>query len=367
MSILQKIGAIATLIAAIYFCPFARADGDALPDRITRIQAVSWSPDGVQFVISTNRGFEAEEANSDNRISYLWLVDVNGKNLKQITFAGRDEQGKPIHYLDKNPRWSPNGKQIAFDSDRGETHYDDPEDRLRQIFLCNNDGTNPHQISAGQGWINNEQPSWNPSGKQLAWLTDRNASADIMLADWQGKEIGYLSADPKIKEYYPSWSKDGTTIAFMASPQDNTPLIHIYTRKLESYKTQKENGKFINPLSLQPTELVAFKSWYGMVGICSPTDDKMAFVQGQNPTDIWLINLDGTGLRRVTDLPKQDLGANYFSPPTWSPKGDKIAFTYVSKRTNSPDAVEDGIYICNIADGLITEVSIQPHTTPPFK
>lgn len=352
----KKICAVFLLLVTTFICPYAEADGpDALPERVTRIHGLSWSPDGTQFVIATNRGVEKEEVKLESKVSYLWLVGVDGKNLKQITFSGKDEQGKVVHYLDRNPRWSPNGKQIVFDSDRGEVRYDNPKERLTQIFLCEADGTNLHQISKGQGWVNNKQPSWHPNGQLLAWVTDRNASADVLLTDLAGKEIRYLSADSKQREYYPSWSKDGNAIAFMVQPQyGDLPALGIYKRSMNQVKEEE----IANPLSLKPQELVSVNSWYGLIGICSPTNDTLGFVRGENPTDIWIVNLDRTGLRRVTDLQKQDLGANYLSPPTWSPKGDKIAFIYVSKRTESPDAVEDEIYICNIKDGSITEVSI---------
>lgn len=315
--------------------------------RRTHVHNLAWSPDGGEFVFSSNRGYE----NIKSKACYLWRVGVNGKGLRQITFPFKDKKGKMIHYNDRNPQWSPDGKLIAFDSDRGETRSGQTQQRLKQIFVCDPDGKSQRQLSSGQGWINNEQPAWHPDGKHLAWVTDRNASADLLLATVEGQELHYLSLDPKMAEYYPSWSSDGKHIAFMAKQErtQNPPPLNICSRAVSIEK--KTQTTKLQRLVTEPDE-------FGMIGICSPMTKNLAFIKHDSSRgeDIWLINLDGTRLRRLTNLIKQGVGADYFVRPTWSPKGDRIAFVFTSQRTKLPDLFEDGIWICTIANGSIKEV-----------
>jgi hypothetical protein len=65
------------------------------------ITGPSWSPDGTRLVFSGNRG----------GITDLYIVNVDGKDLKQLT---NDVYG------DLQPQWSPDGRRIAFATDRGE-------------------------------------------------------------------------------------------------------------------------------------------------------------------------------------------------------------------------------------------------------
>ena len=60
------------------------------------------------------------------------------------------------------PAWSPNGKQIAFVSDR---------DGDYEIFVMNADGTGVTQLTYNDDW--DESPAWSPNGKQIAFGSDR--------------------------------------------------------------------------------------------------------------------------------------------------------------------------------------------------
>lgn len=263
--------------------------------RETLIRSLAWSPDGKEFVFATNRGYEPL-LKEGIKAYYLWRVGVDGKSIKQITFPGKDEQGKLVHYTDNNPQWSPDGSKIVFDSDRGEVRHDDPNERLRQIFVCDADGKQLKQLSNGQGWINNVQPSYHPDGKHLAWVTDRNAGTDILLTTVDGKEIRYLAITANLREFYPSWSSDGQHIAFMAQKQytREPAALSIYVRGT------KEEEK---PQTTKPTIITNTANDFGLVHSCSPAQNVVAFIKDEKgQSDLWQMNLDGTGLRRITNL-----------------------------------------------------------------
>ncbi len=71
---------------------------------------------------------------------------------------------------DENPRWSPDGRQIAFSSDRsGHDH----------IWIMTSDGESPTQVTfdPGDDWF----PSWSPDGTRLAYTHSENGISDIWI------------------------------------------------------------------------------------------------------------------------------------------------------------------------------------------
>ena len=122
----------------------------------------------------------------------------------------------------------------------------------------------------------------------------------------------------------PSWSDDARAIAYSAYRGNGTPeilLSFITTGVLQNLtKGRLRDGSYLP--------------------VFSPDGKRIAFsatAEGAASQDIYVINTDGTNLRRVTTHPDID------TTPTWSPSGTQIAFT--SNRTGRPQ-----IYITN-ADG----------------
>jgi Tol biopolymer transport system component len=164
------------------------------------ITGPSWSPDGQRLVFSGNRG----------GITDLYIVDLEGKNLKRLTYDV---------YGDLQPQWSPDGKTIAFASDRGEganlallrfPHW--------RIALLNVESGALDVIPNQQGL--NTNPQWAPDGKSLAFVSDRTGIANVFLYDMEAREHYQLTnvagAISAITEYSPSisWARGADRLAF---------------------------------------------------------------------------------------------------------------------------------------------------------
>ncbi|HEY1763519.1 MAG TPA: S9 family peptidase [Opitutaceae bacterium] len=116
--------------------------------RIRRITDPQVSPDGrrIAFVVSDVHMSE------NNTSSCLWVVSAEGgEQPHQLTRTGRH---------DSHPRWSPDGRWIAFESDRDAGH---------QIWLLPVDGGESRRVtslstSAGQ-------PTWSRDGRRLAFVS----------------------------------------------------------------------------------------------------------------------------------------------------------------------------------------------------
>jgi dipeptidyl aminopeptidase/acylaminoacyl peptidase len=159
--------------------------------------------------------------------SQIWLCDIDGGNRRQLTFAGK---------RNSNPRWSPNGKTIAFTSDRVEKSG---------IFLLPIDGGDPRELACHQQAIGDL--AWSPDGSLIAYVTAfdpenpdetprkngepprvrstrridykqdnrgylNDVRSQIFLVDVATGERRMLTKEP-VDHNYPQWSPDGKTIA----------------------------------------------------------------------------------------------------------------------------------------------------------
>ena len=156
-----------------------------------------------------------EDVNRIPQNEEIIVVDANRTHPRNIT-------NNPAK--DASPAWSPDGRQIAFASNRIR------EDEPRDIFIMDADGSNVRQLV--YGW----QPSWSPDGKRIAFASNvdsPNGWWDIYLVDTDGRNRRRLTNDRET-DRTPAWSPDGRQIAFQRGAEiavmksDGTDL-HILT------------------------------------------------------------------------------------------------------------------------------------------
>ena len=167
-----------------------------LTDLPKDVEGMDWSPDGRRLVVVSSAGSTEPERKPErkpedgpapdtrlidtlgyqyngagfvnDRFSRLFLVDAETGAAEPLT--------RGDHH-DGDPRWSPDGRQVAFVSDR----HPNPDLNWRSdIYVVDARGGAPRQVSTGRGRQGWGQPAWSPDGRWIAAIGAR---------DWRRGEL----------------------------------------------------------------------------------------------------------------------------------------------------------------------------------
>jgi dipeptidyl aminopeptidase/acylaminoacyl peptidase len=154
----------------------------------------------------------------DDRRTHLWLVEMNSGSAKQIT-EGDD-------WNDSDPQWSPDGTRLAFVSNRTGKEYE--ENRNSDVWVISAEGGKLTKISDHDEADN--QPRWSPDGKWIAFtgeIRDRD-HPKIYLAPSTGGAPSVLAANGL--DLIPNalrWSDDGKSIYFETGVKGEIQIFRV--------------------------------------------------------------------------------------------------------------------------------------------
>lgn len=165
----------------------------------------SWSADSQKIAFG---GPDEDQSMAD-----IFIVDVNSGEI--TNWAGNSAR------RDENPVYSPDGKKIAFVSDRTEG-----SNELDKIYVANADGSQVQLVAPedpGNAFLEHSGPAWSPDGKQIAFYIFNPISEapddyknGIYLMNADGSSLRLLYEIPELWYDPPSpvWSPDGTMLVF---------------------------------------------------------------------------------------------------------------------------------------------------------
>jgi len=176
-----------------------------------------WVIDRLQFKLD-------EVGYLDRRRTHLYVFDLAAKALTQITSGDYD---------DSEPAWSPDGKFLAFTSNRSTPDPDATYDQNIWVVAANNSDKGAHlaQITSNPGA--DSSPAWSPDGKWIAYVTQLDphlfdyATKHLAVAPAIGGEAKVLTLALDRMVTRPRFSPDGNFIYFIADDDGTQNLCRI--------------------------------------------------------------------------------------------------------------------------------------------
>jgi dipeptidyl aminopeptidase/acylaminoacyl peptidase len=294
------------------------------------------SPDGKQIIFTRTW----VDKMKDQYRSNLWIVDIDGTRIRELTSGARN---------DSSPVWSPDGKRIAFLSDRDGTN------QLHVMWLDTREMAQLTHLERAPGNL-----KWSPDGKQIAFTSfapDNDPVLSVKLperprgAEWAKPPVivdrlswaadgrgplpkgnthifvidATLGGTPlqitsgKYNHTGIDWSPDGRKIYFSAIRKPEAEYLRndgeIYSADLATLEIKQltdRKGPDSNPIVSPDGKYIAYVGY----------DDKM---YTNHVASLYLMNINGSGKRTLaTDLPSSPRNIN------WLPAGN-IYFTSESK------------------------------------
>ena len=135
--------------------PEAPAGRSTTWPRCARSRDPQVSPDGkwVAYVVGT------QDAEKDKRDSDLWMVSWDGKEQVRLTSSAETSESAP--------RWSPDGRYLAFLSARGD---EDEKKKGAQVWLLDRQGGEAQKLTDIKGGVSDY--AWSPDGKRLCLVVN---------------------------------------------------------------------------------------------------------------------------------------------------------------------------------------------------
>jgi dipeptidyl aminopeptidase/acylaminoacyl peptidase len=212
----------------------------------------SWAPDGRRFVI----GASVTPLLRDNRRD-IYIVDVESATAEKISSNfGSDTQ----------PRWSPDGKTIAWTADpyAGPPVADGtaPGVVLQSRLMLHNVETKvTRDVSAGTFDTDAGAPQWTAEGNRVLFLSGKRAYNEAFAFDLTTGAYSQLSTRRTIQGS--SLSKDGRTIVVSMDAPDGASEIYATDPRFSAFRKLTDTNPQIDALALGETEVVTWKSTDG--------------------------------------------------------------------------------------------------------
>lgn len=185
------------------------------------------------------------------------------------------------------PDWAPDGRRLALRRDG-------------IIHVVNADGSGLTSLG-----VLGDEPSWSPDGTMIAFVVNEDEDYNIFRMRADGTDVVRLTDSPQV-DHYPDWSPDGTSIVFIRRGR-TTPQLQA------EIMLMSPDGSGVRALGRQGGN----PAW-------SPDGSRIAFTgSSPNRMDVYVMDSDGSNVTNLTAGHGEVV--SYY--PTWSPDGRRIAYS----------------------------------------
>ncbi|MDQ7843656.1 MAG: S9 family peptidase [Armatimonadota bacterium] len=327
------------------------------------------SPDG-RWVVYVQKVADRE---ADTYRSHLWIVPLEGGPARQFTAGG---------HQDSLPRWSPDGRRIAFLSDRGAAAAEPGARKPKQIYVIPVDGGEATAVTTGNR--NPTDLAWSPDGRWIAFAGKPEGSRDdksdvkvitrvrykfdgegywdgrykhIFVVPAEGGEVRQIT-DGEFDHSDPAWSPDGRWIACVANRSDDADYTNV--TDIWVFPSAGGEGRRLT-FSVGPC---AMPAW-------SPDGARIAYLGHDNEamsatnTRLWIAPLAGGSPVCVTAGLDRSLAHHIITDmrahprvgrPVWLPDGRAVLVLVAEGATNQLARVEVSSGAVTVLTGIRREI-----------
>lgn len=276
----------------IWLLSMSGGEARRITDLKNGVTAFQWSPDGnrlacvakseggesgkeTDFRDYTNPAYKVDgKGYFDSRRDHIFVVDAAGGNVRQLT-SGEQRN-------DSSPQWSPDGKRIAYLSERTDRSLL----RNGELNVVSSEGGTPVRLSAPESALGGLR--WSPDGRSLAYIgaVDEIAIPKIWISPANGGK--YRLASETVT--YPNeleWSRDGAGLFFSGAFRGAHPIFRL--NLATGTATPLVKDIVITSLDVDPEH------------------GKMVYTAAdyRHPADVFVAGMDGRDARQVTHLNKK--------------------------------------------------------------
>jgi len=242
----------------VWLLPLGGGEPRRLTTLLNGVNSFQWSPDGARLVVVSRTG-PSDTAKSpsdvrhykhanykfndtgwfDDTRAHLWVVEVSSGRATPLT-SGDD-------WNDSDPQWSPDGRRIAFVSDRSGKAFDESNDT--DVWVIDANGGTPSKISDHATGDN--APRWSPDGQTIAFVSSvpEKAHPKIWLAPSAGGGAARLAAEGL--DLIPGalrWAEGGRALYFETGVKGTSHLyrVDLAARRAASVTSGERTVRFVD-------------------------------------------------------------------------------------------------------------------------
>jgi dipeptidyl aminopeptidase/acylaminoacyl peptidase len=320
---LRALFAFASLLTLVIFAPRdlrAQARRGVTPEDYFSFKFIGdphISPDGkvVVYVLTTI------EQKKNRRESSIWAVPADGSSApRRLSAEG---------YSSSSPRWSPDGKTLAFLSARAPDSASDEKPRSQIYLLSISGGGEGVALTKLKNGVQSYQ--WSPEGSRIVAVSSSGQMDGVSTADRKSDVRHYTHIQYKFNDT--GWFDDKRR--------------HLWVVSVPAGEAR---------------QITEGQDWNDTDPQWSPDGTRIAFVSDRtgkaydtsHNTDVWVIPAAGGALTKISDHPFED------ESPRWSPDGRQILFAGQTSAHQFPK-----LYVANSSGGAISQLAVKDLDTIP--
>jgi Tol biopolymer transport system component len=270
------------------------------------------------------------------------LETIDRAGAQPLRLAGGGERKRPLPEIFDVPTWSPDGSKIAF---VGVAHSLEGGLRGDRLYVVGADGRDLKPLRGTRGSLS---PVFTPDGTAIAFTRFGRQGASIWLVDLAGGAPRRITPARKgLYMFSGSFSPDGSTLLttrYVGQRQEEIAAVHLETGEVET--VLRNAGTPVYSPDGTKLALLRWRPLRRRDGTRTAT------------SDIFTVDADGKGLRRLTNTRDQTE-----SFPSWDPSGERLAFVRYLPETVESELLELGVGASVMqmnADGTCPRVILKP-------